>query len=109
MIGFALRFIPRWLHVVVLALFAVLVFPTLALAVSTTDMTQMFKYTYGTDRLLYLAAQEIVLWRILSRKQKPMGGRGQWILPVQKQNAGVFVGHAEGGAKTTRRAQPSSM
>lgn len=76
---------------------------------STTDVIQMFRYTYGSDRLAYLAAQEIVLWRILSRKKTPVGGRGQWILPIQKTNAGVWVGNTEGGAKTTRRAQPSTM
>ena len=75
---------------------------------ATTDVINLFKYTYGTDRMLYLAAQEIVLWRILSKKMVNMGGRGQYILPVQKNNTGVFVGHTEGGAKTTRRAQPSS-
>lgn len=76
---------------------------------STTDVVNMFKYTYGSDRMSYLAAQEIVLWRILSRKKTPVSGRGQWIIPIQKQNAGVWVGNAEGGAKTTRRAQPSTM
>src|SRR5262245_33308504 len=75
---------------------------------ATTDVVNLFKYTYGSERMQYLAAQEIVLWRILSRKQTPMGGRGQWILPVQIRNTGVWVGHLEGGAKTTRRAQPSS-
>lgn len=75
---------------------------------ATTDLTNMFRYTYGAERLLYLAAEEIVLWRILKRRMKPVGGRGQWILPIQKKNTGVFVGHTEGGAKTTRRAQPSS-
>ena len=75
---------------------------------STTDVVNMFKYTYGTDRMLYLAAQEIVLWRILSRRKTPVGGRGQWILPIQVRNTGVFMGHTEGGAKTTRRAQPTS-
>jgi hypothetical protein len=39
---------------------------------------------------------------------KPVGGRGQWILPVQTRNTGVFMGHTEGGAKTTRRAQPAT-
>jgi len=75
---------------------------------ATTDVVNLFKYTYGTDRMLYLAAQEVVLWRILSKQMTPVGGRGQWILPVQKNNAGVMVGNLEGGAKTTRRAQPSS-
>ena len=74
----------------------------------TSDVINMFKYTYGSDRLLYLASQEIVMWNILSRRQKPVSGRGQWILPVQTKNAGVWVGHAEGGPKTTARAQPGT-
>lgn len=75
---------------------------------ATTDVTEMFKYTYGTDRLLYLAPLEIVAWRILSRKKKRVGGRGQWILPVQTRNTGVLVGHSEGGAISTRRSQPDT-
>ena len=74
----------------------------------TTDVINMFKYTYGTDRLLYFASQEIVMWNILSRRQKPVSGRGQWILPIQTKNAGIFVGNTEGGPKTTRRAQPGT-
>lgn len=101
--------LPRWARTVFAMLIALLALPALASAASTTDVIQMFKYTYGVDRLLYLAAQEMALWKILSRKQTPVGGRGQWIVPIQKQNGGVFVGHAEGGAKTTRRVQPSTM
>lgn len=113
MIGLLIAKLPRWAHIVVLALLAILILPELSphgnlYAAATTDLVNMFKYTYGTDRMLYLAAQEVVMWRILSRKKTPIGGRGQWLLPVQKNNTGVFVGHAEGGAKTTRRAQPSS-
>lgn len=108
MLTFLMSQLPRWARVIVLALLAMLVLPTLALAASTTDVVNMFKYTYGIERMLYLAAQEIVAWRILSRRKTPVGGRGQWILPVQKNNTGVFRGHAEGGAKTTRRAQPST-
>lgn len=76
---------------------------------ATTDVIEMFKYTYGSDRLLYLAAQEIVAWRILSRKKSPVGGRGQWLLPIQTKNTGVFVGHSEGGALSTRRSQPDTQ
>lgn len=108
MVSFVLMKLPRWARVLCAVLMALFVLPHIASAAATTDVVNMFKYTYGTDRMLYLAAQEVVLWRILSRKQTPVGGRGQWILPVQKNNTGVFVGHLEGGAKTTRRAQPSS-
>lgn len=100
---------PLWMRAIALGLIAVLVMPAVAHAAVTTDVTQMFKYTYADiDRLIYLAAQEIVVWRILSRKKTPVGGRGQWILPIQTRNAGVFVGNAEGGAKTTRRSQPAT-
>lgn len=76
---------------------------------STTDLTQMFKYTYGPDQMQYLASEEIVAWKFISREKIPIGGRGQWIESIQKQNAGVFVGNLESGAKTTRRANPSTM
>ena len=97
----------RWAATLLLAVIGVLLADH-AFAVSTTDVIEAFKYTYGSDRLIYLASQEVVLWRILSRRPKPVGGRGQWILPFQTQDAGVWVGHAEGGAKTTRRAQPDT-
>jgi len=98
-----------WRALVVLGirlLTLVVVFGDLAFAAATADIIEAFRYTYGIDRLLYLASQEIVMWRFLERRKKPVGGRGQWILPVQTKNTGVWVGHAEGGAKTTRRAQP---
>lgn len=100
--------LPRWATLLFLALIAVLILPAAVHAASTSDVVNMFKYTYGTDRMLYLASEEMVMWNILSRRKTPVGGRGQWLIPVQKNNTGVFVGHAEGGAKTTRRAQPSS-
>lgn len=75
---------------------------------ATTDVTELFKYTYAQDRMEYFANQEIVAWRLFSRKKAPMGGRGQWILPVQTRNVGVFRGHAQGGALTTSRAQPKT-
>lgn len=96
------------LHTVLIALIGLLVLPSLALAVSVTDVVEMFKYTYGSDKMMYLASLEVVLWNLLKRRKREIGGRGQWILPIQKQNAGVFVGMAEGGALTTRRAQPDT-
>jgi hypothetical protein len=76
---------------------------------ATTDVIEMFKYTYAAERLSYLAALEVVIWRILSRVKKRVGGRGQWILPVQTKNTGVFIGHTEGGAISTSRAQPDTQ
>ena len=75
---------------------------------ATTDVTEMLKYTYAKEQLSYMATQEVPLWNIISRKKTPMGGRGQYILPIQTANTGVFVGHAEGGSLTTTRAQPST-
>lgn len=98
----------RRVAVALLTLIVMLFLPSLLLAAATTDVIEMFKYTYGSDRLIYLAAQEIVLWRILSRKKTPVSGRGQWLLPLQTRNAGVWQGHVEGGAITTRRSQPDT-
>lgn len=75
---------------------------------ATTDVINLFRYTYGEERLQYLAAMEVVLYRILSKRKSPVGGRGQWIIPLQTQNSGVWVGNTEGGAKTTRRSQPAT-
>lgn len=95
----------------ILALVAIFVFgfDAPAFAVSTTDIIEAFKYTYGATELAYLASEEIVAWNILSRRQAPLGGRGQFIIPFRTKNAGVFQGNAEGGAKTTRRAQPDTV
>lgn len=91
------------------ALLAVLMCADVALAVSTTDVIEMFKYTYGTDKLLYLASQEIVLWRILSRKPMAMGGRGQAIMPIRTKNAGLFRGITQAGTLPTDRSQPDTQ
>ena len=75
---------------------------------ATTDAAELFKYTYGRDEMQYLASQEIVMWNLLKPRMKEQGGRGQAIIPIQTKNAGVFRGHAEGGALTTRRSQPGT-
>lgn len=80
-----------------------------AFAVSTTDVVEAFKYTYGATEIAYLASEEIVAWNFLAKRQAPLGGRGAFIIPFRTTNAGVFQGHSEGGAKTTRRAQPDTV
>lgn len=100
--------LPRWASAIILALVMLVALPAITFAAATTDAINLFKYTYGVERLVYLAIQEIVLWRILSKRKSPVGGRGQWIVPVQTQNTGIFVGNTEGGPKSTRRAQPAT-
>lgn len=102
------RLAANYGHLVMLVILAVLFVPVVVSAAVTADVIEMFKYTYAADRLAYMAALEIVLWRILSRKKTPVGGRGQWLLPLQTKNTGVFVGNSEGGALTTRRSQPDT-
>ena len=75
---------------------------------ATTDVAEMFRYTYAKEDMQYLASQEIVMWNLLKPRMKEQGGRGQAIVPIQTTNAGVFRGHTEGGALTTRRSQPGS-
>ena len=75
---------------------------------ATTDAAELFKYSYGREDMQYLASQEIVAWNVLKPRMKEQGGRGQAIVPIQTKNAGVFRGHAEGGALTTRRSQPGT-
>jgi hypothetical protein len=100
----------RWPRVALFAavLMCLFIGEGVALAVSTTDVIEMFKYTYGAARLAYMASLEIVLWRILSKRKAPLGGRGQWIIPIRTRNTGVFQGNTEGGALTTRRSQPDT-
>jgi hypothetical protein len=71
------------------------------MANTTTAVLESLKYTYGTNRVLYLFNQESVGFNILSRVKKPVGGRGQFILPVIVQNPGAFTGISEGGSLPT--------
>jgi hypothetical protein len=56
------------------------------------------KYTYGVDRVLYLASQEVPLFNVLQRTKKELGGRGQFLMPILTQNPGNWKGIAQGGA-----------
>lgn len=71
------------------------------MANTTSAVIEMMKYAYGVNRMLYMFNQESVVYNILGKVKKPVGGRGQFILPVIVQNAGAFTGIAEGGALPT--------
>ena len=105
MISFLLTRWPK-VAVAVLGLIFVLVFQTdaYAVGVSTADVLEMLKYTYGTERVLYLISTEVVAWNMLKRKQMALGGRGQQLMPIRTKNAGIFRGMAEGGTLPTDRA-----
>ena len=64
---------------------------------ATTDVAQALRYTYGSDRILRLANEESPTFRFLSRKKAPLGGRGQFIIPISTKNPGAWTGIAEGG------------
>jgi hypothetical protein len=68
---------------------------------SVSNVLEALKYTYGANRVAYLFNQESVIWNILSRVKKPMGGRGQFILPIITQNPGAFSGVVENGTIPT--------
>ena len=68
---------------------------------STSNVLEALKYTYGVNRVLYLFNEESVVYNILSRVKKPVGGRGQFIMPILTQNPGAFTGVSEGGAFPT--------
>jgi hypothetical protein len=68
------------------------------MANTTTAVLESLKYAYGASRVAYLFNQESPTWNILSRVKKPMGGRGQFILPIIVQNPGAFTGITEGGS-----------
>lgn len=67
-------------------------------AIATTDVIQALKYTYGADRVQYIASQEVPLWNVLSKKKQHVGGRGQFLIPILTQNPGAWTGVAQGGA-----------
>lgn len=71
------------------------------MANTTTAVLESLKYTYGTNRVLYLFNDESVVFNILSRVKKPVGGRGQFIMPIIVQNPGAFTGISEGGSLPT--------
>jgi len=63
----------------------------------TTDIPEALRYTYGEKRILRLANEESPTFAMLKRKKAPLGGRGQFIIPISTQNAGAWTGIAEGG------------
>lgn len=71
------------------------------MANTTTAVANALKYTYGVPRVLYLFNQESPSWKILGKVKKPVGGRGQFIMPIMKQNPGAFSGVTEGGTIPT--------
>lgn len=65
---------------------------------SVANVIEALKYTYGANKVLYLFNHESPTWAMLSKVKKPVGGRGQFLMPILTQNAGAFTGIAEGGA-----------
>jgi hypothetical protein len=74
------------------------------MATTTTNIINAMRYTYGVNKVLYLFNQESPTWNMLSKVKKPMGGRGQFIMPIKTTNPGTFKGIAEGGALPTALA-----
>ena len=68
------------------------------MANTTTAVLESLKYTYGASRVQYLFNEESVGFNILGKVKKPVGGRGQFIIPVTVKNAGAFSGITEGGS-----------
>ena len=71
------------------------------MANTTTAVLESLKYGYGANRVLYLFNEESPTFNILSRVKKPVGGRGQFIMPIIVQNPGAFTGIGEGGSLPT--------
>ena len=70
-------------------------------ATTTTDIIESMRYTYGVNKVLNIFNRESPTWAMLSKVKKPMGGRGQFIMPVLVANPGVFKGIAQGGTLPT--------
>lgn len=71
------------------------------MATTTSNIIEALRYTYGVDRVLYLMNNESVTWNRLGKVKKPIGGRGQFLMPITVQNAGVWKGIVEGGSLPT--------
>src|SRR3990167_3626477 len=64
-----------------------------------SNVVEALKYTYMSDRVAYLFNEESVVYNILGKVKKPMGGRtNQFLMPILVQNPGAFTGIAEGGS-----------
>lgn len=74
------------------------------MATTTTNIIEAMRYAYGVNKVLYLFNNESPTWAMLSKVKKPMGGRGQFIMPVSVKNPGAFKGIAEGGSLPTALA-----
>lgn len=71
------------------------------MATTVSNVQEALKYTYGVSKLLYLFNEESPTFNILSRVKKPVGGRGQFIMPIVVRNPGAWQGITEGGALPT--------
>jgi hypothetical protein len=68
---------------------------------TTSNVIEALRYTYGAQRVLYLFNQESPTFNMLSKVKKPVGGRGQFLMPILSQNPGAWTGITEGGALPT--------
>ena len=68
------------------------------MAATVSTVQEALKYGYGENKVLYLFNEESPTFEILSKVKKPMGGRGQFIMPLMTQNPGAFTGISEGGS-----------
>lgn len=68
------------------------------MATATTTIVNALRYTYGVNKVQYLFNQESPTYKMLGKVKKPMGGRGQFIIPTVTKNAGAWKGIAEGGS-----------
>jgi hypothetical protein len=71
------------------------------MATVVSNVQEALKYVYGVNKLLYLFNQESPTFNILGRVKKPVGGRGQFIMPIVVRNPGAWSGITEGGTLPT--------
>ena len=76
---------------------------------TAANLLETMRYTYAQpEQVLYLFNQESVSFNMLKKHQKPVGGRGQFIMPIMVQNAGAWTGIAEGGSLPSTLAPDSA-
>lgn len=74
------------------------------MATATSTIVNALRYTYGVNKVQYMFNHESPTYKMLGKVKKPMGGRGQFIIPVVTKNAGAWKGITEGGALPTALA-----
>lgn len=68
---------------------------------TTTQLLETMRYTYAPGRVRKLMNLSVPTYRILDKRRSPVGGRGQWMVPILNKLPGAWSGITEGGTVPT--------